>query len=843
MNVSSKYSRPDDDPTEPRVPVAPPRRGIVAPEPAPSGRILNRRTLLGAAAVGGMAVGAGVVGWYTGLFGADTPAPRPIGSAGAEPQSSHELIAKTSRGVVTVTMVAEGVARIRITDEGSAARHSYAIEQAPAAMPADLGTDGELLTISTPELNVGVHGTTGAISAGSASGVLVEEAGFGFERSGDGYRWQLVLPREETCHGLGQRAFPLSLRNRKLALWNFDARSYKPGTDPIYLSVPFYLGHRPGVSYGILWDNPARGSIDLDSNNDETLTYECEQGPVDIYLFAGDGPQQVVQRLSGLTGRMEMLPLWALGYHQSRWSYPDAATYRRVAARMRAERIPCDALHFDIGYMDEFRVFTWDHAKFPDPAGLLADLHADGFKSVAILDPGLKVDKSFSAYAEARQKDFLLKEAGGGRLTREAWPGESEFPDFTKPECRTWWAEQVQVFAEVGFDGLWNDMNEPSTFTEPRTLPDDVPHDWEGEGNTHVGGGHAVYGMQMARSTREGWSQLNEDRRPFIMSRAGYAGLQRFATTWNGDSLATWGHLQITIPQLLNVSMSGIPFSGSDAGGFRGDPDGELYLRWMQLASMTPFFRTHSARTTVERNPWIYGSATTDLVREAVELRYRLLPYFYTAMQQASSEGTPIVRPMFFEEPERATAQHVDDQFMVGDNLLVAPIIEQGARSRDVVLPGGQWYPIEAGVAVDGGQTVTDSVGNGLSIHVRGGSVLPTWPVLQTTSQPADRLILQVYAGSGAGRLYEDAGEGFGYRDGEFRLSTFQTRLADNKLTVAWAKDGSYVAPKRDVEVRVYGLPTAQAKAVADGRELDGEWAAGVLTVTTGEFDELTVSG
>lgn len=844
--MSSKYSLPDGDPTVPRAHSVPPKRGLVEPEPAKPSRPWRRRTLFGAAAAGGVAAGAAAVGWYGGFFSTAAPGPQTSapGSASGTPAGVQVLTARTERGTVTVNGVGDGVARVRIVaaDDAGVVRHSYAIEQDPPATPAELSSEGDLLVLSTPELSVLVHRTTGAITARGRAGAFVEEAGRGFERSGDGYRWQLALPREETCHGLGQRAFPLSLRDRRLALWNFDARSYKPGADPIYLSVPFYLGHRPGLSYGILWDNPARGSIDLDSDNDGMLTYECEQGPVDIYLITGEGPQQVVQRLAALTGRMELPPLWALGYHQSRWSYRDAAAYRAIAARMRAERIPCDVLHFDIDYMDGFRVFTWDRAKFADPKGLLADLRKDGFRAVAILDPGLKADPSYAAYADARRKGLLLKKANGGRLTREVWAGLSEFPDFTDPDCRDWWAEQVRSFAKAGFAGLWNDMNEPSTFTEPRTLPDDTPHDWDGEGNSHVGGGHAVYGMQMARATRDGLSRLHSDRRPFVMSRAGYAGLQRYATTWNGDSLATWGHLQITIPQLLNLGMSGIPFSGSDAGGFRGDPDAELYLRWMQLASMTPFFRTHSARTARERNPWTYDTETTNRVREVVELRYRLLPYVYTAVQRASAEGVPIVRPMFFERPDLAEYQQLDDQFMLGDSLLVAPIIEQGARSRSIVLPDGQWYPISSGTAVDGGRTITDSIGMGLSVHVRGGAVIPTWPVLQSTSQPVERLVLEVYAGTGGGQLYEDAGDGYGYRDGDFRKSTFTTALESRTLRVSWAKEGQFAVPYDTVEVRVYGLPTARTTVVCDARQVSGKRTGGVLSVNTGDFRDLEVS-
>lgn len=787
-----------------------------------------------------------MVARQVGLFG-NVTADAPSATAATAPTggAARTLRAETARGKVVVEAVAVGVVRIQVLDKGDAEPlRSYAVASDLPALDADVGSNqAGALVLTTADLSVSVDPHSGALAAVNAAGTpVITEAADGFAASGKGFRWQLALPADESCHGLGQRAFPLSLRDRKLGLWNYDARSYSPGSDPLYLSVPFYLGHRPGLSYGIFWDNPARGTLDLDTDNSGLLSYTCERRPLNAYLVTGDNPQQVVQRYAGLTGYMELVPLWALGYHQSRWSYLDAAAFRSIAARMRSERIPCDALHFDIDYMDGFRVFTWNKKSFPDPKGLLAELKADGFNAVAILDPGIKADAGYAVYREGASKKLFLTAPSGGRLRREVWAGLSEFPDFTNPDTRAWWADQVKTFARAGFVGLWNDMNEPSIFTDPRTLPDDTPHDWDGQGNTHVAGGHAVYGMEMARSSRDGLAALRSDRRPFVISRAGYAGLQRYATTWNGDSLATWEHLRITIPQLLNLGMSGIPFSGSDAGGFRGDPDSELYLRWMQLASMTPFFRTHSARTARERNPWTYGRSTTDAIRRVVELRYRLLPYFYTLVHRASTEGVPIARPMFFERPDSADYPQIDDQFMLGDSLLVAPILERDARSRDVVLPPGDWYRYGESGVVSGDRTVTDSAGLGLPLYVRAGAVIPTWPVRQSTSEKVDTLTLRIYAGSAQGRLYEDAGDGYGYRDGEYRLTTYSTTKDGTRLIVTASTEGDYTPPYATM-VQVYGLADSPAQVRVDGKVVPGSWRGGVLSVTTGTFRTLELDG
>lgn len=732
--------------------------------------------------------------------------------------------------------VAEGVVRLQVLAPGEQlVRRSYAVEHDPSPQPATLHRGTTDAALKTAELTVAVALPSGAITVRTPGGeVLVSESGSGFEPVDQGFRWTLRLPRSESCHGLGLRGFPLSLRTRRLALWNHDARSYRPGADPLYLSVPFYLGHRPSVSYGLFWDNPARGTVDLDSKDREQLVYECVRLPLTAYVITGTGPAQVVQRFAALTGSMPLPPLWSLGYHQSRWSYADEAQVRRVATRMRAERIPCDAIHFDIDYMNGYRVFTWNHHRFPKPAKLLSDLKTDGFESVAILDPGIKDDPDYVAFAQGLQRDLFLTTPSGKPLRREAWAGPSAFPDFTDPACRAWWSQSAADFAAAGVAGFWTDMNEPSTFNKSATLPDDTPHDWDGEGNTHVAGGHAVYGMQMARATRDGLAQLRAQRRPFVISRAGYAGLQRYAATWSGDSRSTWDHLRITIPQLLNVGLSGIPFAGSDAGGFRGDPDSELYLRWMQLASMTPFFRTHSARTSRERNPWSYGAATTDRIRDVIELRYRLLPYLYTAVQQASSHGLPIMRPMFFEQPESADYPLIDDQFMLGDHLLVAPILQEGARSRRVLLPPGGWYRLGQQVAVSGDRTITANAGLGLPIFVRAGAVVPMWPVQQSTSHPDDRLTLCSYAGKGRSTLYEDAGDGFGYREDEQLLTTFSMRTPGGRLELTCEATGSYAA-RQSVSLQLFGTAGASLGDV-DGRQVEIVDIDGVPTMHTGRF-------
>ncbi|MFV0453341.1 MAG: TIM-barrel domain-containing protein, partial [Propioniciclava sp.] len=716
---------------------------------------------------------------------------------------------------------------------------SYAI---PSELPSLAATvspaEGSL---STDELTVFVA-EDGALTAKTASGtVFVAEPPNSYRRRRGGFTWVTALADAESCHGLGERSFGLSLRGRRYGLWNTAKGAYRAGDDPLYLSIPFFLGVRPDLSHGIFFDHPERAAIELDLRGDGLLRFTGGRRPVTMYLIIGTHPAQVVGRFTGLVGRMELPPLWAIGYHHSRWGLRNEAAFRELAEQTRAHRIPCDAVHFDIDHMDGYRVFSWDRERFPDPAALLADLRSSGLHSVAILDPGVKVDPADPTYADASARGLFCRTQAGGRLVRRVWAGRSEFPDFTDPQARSWWADRSAAFAATGVDGLWVDMNEPSTFDLRHTLPDATPHQWEGRGNTHAGGGHGVYGMQMARATRDGLAALRPQRRPFVFSRAGYAGLQRYASSWNGDSRATWSHLRMTIPQLLNLGLSGIAFTGSDVGGFQGNPGAEQYLRWMQLACLTPFFRSHSTRSARNRTAWSFGEPTTGRVREAIERRYRLLPYLYTAFQAAAAEGMPILRPMFFDDPADADLVRVEDQFLLGDHLVVAPILHQGARGRQVRLPSGDWYRWESGTRTSGGRTLWEAAGLGLPTYVRAGAVVPTWPVARHTGIPVETLILDVYRGTATSWLYEDSGDGYGYRDGHARRSRFNTRHHEGSFTMHWSRTGPFVPDYRKVRVRIFGLAKAAVPVTIDGTPHVGQVAEGVLTLDAGIFTTLHV--
>ncbi len=680
--------------------------------------------------------------------------------------------------------------------------------------------------------------------AASAGRIICEDEGGPSWRGGE-VRLSLRLAPHESAHGLGERAFGLNLRGRTYTFWNTDPIGYHRGEDPINMSIPFYVGLRGLHAYGVFWDNSSRGTVRVgESGAEDELLFAAESGALRYYVFTGPTALQVLERYTELTGRMPMPPLWALGYHQSRWSYMSDTEVREIAEEFRRRRIPCDALYLDIDYMDGFRCFTWDPHRFPSPSRLISDLARQGFKTVVICDPGIKVDRRYPVCQSGLREDVFLKYPDGQLFVAPVWPGNCYFPDFTKPAARAWWGRQHAGFLQDGVAGFWDDMGEPAIFGiggKAPHVPDYVCHDWEGKGATHLEA-HNVYGTLMGRATREGVERLQPDRRHLVIIRAGYAGAQRYASSWTADNFSTWDHLRLSVSMCLNLGLSGMAFTGPDVGGFAGNADGELFTRWVQLAALLPFFRAHSAKGTNRHEPWAFGQPYEDIIRRYIELRYRLLPYLYTVFAECAAQGWPIVRPLALLD---ASFADCDDQYLVGNALLVAPVVEQGATARTVRLPIGEWYDYWGGTLYDGDAEYEVSAPlEALPLYVRAGSVLPHWPVMQHTGEFAvEELTLRVYTGSGRTALYEDAGEGMAYKEGEFRWSHFTCGWGGSgALTLDWQRTGEYRPSYDSIRLEVVGLGGEPKSVELDGQAVP-EWrfTDGVLWLTARTFDRLRV--
>ena len=742
-------------------------------------------------------------------------------------QLGSDVTLRCENAALQLTVLTPDLLRVRQSPSGSfPEKDSYSVikqdrEWAPA--PYTLLDGRQDIEIRTGRVTCRISKHPCRISFAEPDGTLIHSDTSGMGWLGRSAVRFAALQDDERVYGLGEKASRLDRRGNRYTMWNSDPQVYGPGQDPIYLNIPFYIGMRDGRGYGLFYDNTYRSQFDVGRTRRDEVAYLAEDGELCFYFFYGPGLPTIMERYTELTGRMPLPPLWALGYHQSRWSYYPESRVREIARLCREHRIPCDALHLDIHYMDGYRCFTWDRERFPQPSELVADLHDQGFRVVAMIDCGIKADTHYEVCADGLAKGMFCAYPDGSVAGGPVWPGECYFPDFTNPRVRQWWGELYGSLLDVGVDGIWNDMNEP-TVMGPKgdTLAGCVYHDWEGKGSDHRQA-HNVYGMQMVRATAEGLQRLCADERMFVFTRSGWAGVQRYAWSWTGDNESTWEHLRLAPSMVMGVGLSGLACSGPDVGGFEGAPEPELLVRWTQLGAFMPFFRNHTSVDSPDQEPWVHGEPFLTANRKAIELRYSLLPYLYTAAWQCAEKGWPIVRPMEWVYPLDSNAQALDDQFLCGDALLVAPVCEPEALSRPVYLPAGSWFDYWTGERHAGPVTLEVAAPlERIPVFVRAGTVLPTWPVMQYVDAEAlDRLILHVYPGDGTSWLYEDDGHSAAHRTGDCRTIRYRCRyIGDTDLTIALGVTGSFRPPYVSTEYCVHGLPRMPLEVLVDGKPL-----------------------
>ncbi len=654
-----------------------------------------------------------------------------------------------------------------------------------------------------------------------------DEKGFHWEDhkdyGGDIVKMSKTVQKDEFFYGLGDKANNMNLRGKRFENWGSDTYGYVKGTDPLYKNINFYMGLHHRQAYGIFFDNTFRSFFDFGSERKEASSFWAQGGTMEYYFIYGPSLTQVVQQYTRLTGTPELPPLWSLGYHQCKWSYYPESVVKNLAKGFRDRQIPCDALYLDIDYMEGFRCFTWSKDHFPEPKRMVQELKEDGFKTVVIIDPGIKIDQNYWVYQEGIENDYFCRRADGPLYKGTVWPGLCHFPDFTRDDVRTWWSGLFKgLIQETGVKGVWNDMNEPAVF-EIGTFPNDVRHHYDGEPGSHRKA-HNIYGMQMARATYEGVKNFSYPDRPFTITRSGYAGVQRYASAWTGDNIASWDHLWLANIQCQRLSISGMSFIGSDIGGFIETPDGELYIRWLQLGIFHPFCRTHSSGDHGDQEPWSFGEPYTSLARKFIELRYQLLPYMYTTFWQYVDQGTPMLRPLAFLDQNDPECYHRMAEFSLGDNLLVCPITQQGVEGRILYLPQGQWFNFWTDALVQGKREVwADAPLDKIPMFVKAGAVVPMYPVQQYVGELAvPEVTLHVYYSQETcvSELYEDGGEGYGYTEGNFLHKTFTTSTTEGAFTLTQAREGSGQDAYATYKVTLHGLPANTAKILVDGEEV-----------------------
>ncbi|MFK5604831.1 glycoside hydrolase family 31 protein [Haloferax volcanii] len=615
---------------------------------------------------------------------------------------------------------------------------------------------------------------------------------------------------DEAFYGFGEQPeLTLNQRGKKLENWNTDQYGYFYTNDYVYASIPFFVGLKDAGAYGIFFDNPHHTVFHTPqvANVDGVEeTYDTDAGE-DYYYFVGDGGQltyyfaygpeigDVLDSYTSLTGTINLPPKWAMGFHQSKWEYsPDELV--EVPHRYREEGIPLDAMHFDIGYMDNYRVFSIQNSHRQALQSLSDELPE--LKTVAVNDPGVAVDEEvdvdrdgelepYGPYLEGTANDYWTKDATGETFKARVWPDVTVWPDFSRSEVRSWWAEQHDVLFDAGFDGVKNDMGEPAVFQRNSsydwTMPVDNIHGTGDDTMLHEEY-HNMYGFDYARAAHESFDLLKPDDRPFLLNRNLYAGGQRYAAIWTGDCVSIWPHLQMQLPMMMNMGLSGLAFCGHDVGGFAGRPSPELFKRWTEVGAFIPFFRNHADThkkqdSDLPRNqhPWTFGEEAVEITKKYTGLRYKLLPYLYNEFRDSSESGKPIFQPLVYQFQDDDEVRNIADQFLFGDDMLLAPVVEAGATERDVYLPAGEtWVDFWTNEVYDGGQWMTVDVPiDHLPIYVRKDSVIPMREMQQYTGEkPLTTLQLNTYLDEETSySFYEDDGETNGFEDGEYNMTKF----------------------------------------------------------------------
>ncbi len=695
----------------------------------------------------------------------------------------------------------------------------------PEPVELEVVEEPDQILIRSTEVEVLVdRSACGITFLDSAGHVLsADDPGLGIGWDGDEVRnWKSIVDGER-FFGLGEKTGNLDKRGREWVMWNSDIPGYGNETDPLYESVPFFVGLRDGRAYGIYLNNSYRTLFNLGAANHRYYSFAAEGGVLDYFFFAGPEIPRVVERYTAITGRTPLPPQWALGYQQSRWSYYPDEEVLRIARTFREKRIPADVIYLDIHYMDEYRVFTWHPEVFPDPEGLLAELEALGFKVVVIIDPGVKEDEGYAVAEEGLAGDHFVRYPDGEVYVGSVWPGRSYFPDFSREPTRAWWGGHLERLMDQGVDGIWNDMNEPAVWGKA------FPVEVEAEAGSFKRVRN-LYGFFMARGTYEELVADRPDERPFILTRAGFAGIQRYAAVWTGDNVASWEHLELGIRMLIGLGLSGVPFVGADVGGFIGGPSPELFARWIQVGALTPFFRGHTAHDSPPQEPWAFGEEVEAISRQAIELRYRMLPYLYSLFRESSLTGAPVLRPLFWHHQADAAAYEAayQHQFLLGERLLVAPVTREGAREQDVYLPEGRWLDLATEEVFEGGQVVTvDAPLDRTPMFLGAGGVLALQEVVQhvgeeRTGDAASKLTLDVFPGApGSFELYEDDGASFDYRDGAWRSTRFSVSQGDRGLElVRHVTHDGWSVGERLLEIRFHDVAGAPDAVSVDGRSL-----------------------
>jgi len=722
----------------------------------------------------------------------------------------------TDHSFVSIAVYSPDIVRVRMDRQALGDDFSFAVVGTPQKTNANIQDLPNEIDITTDSLKAVVNKKPFSIAFYTPDGKLINKDEDGLTTSwvNESVTTYKTMQDGERFIGLGEKTGGLDRRGNGYTNWNSDVFGYSTGQDPMYSTIPFYMGIHHGLNYGIFLDNTYQSDFNFGASNNRFSSFGARGGEMNYYFIYHTRIADIITSYTALTGRIHMPPLWSLGYQQNRYSYYPETEVMRIAQTLREKKIPSDGITLDIHYMDGYKLFTWNKERFPDPLKMTNKLKAMGFKTTVIVDPGIKVQKGYSAYESGVKNDIFIKYNDGKYYTGQVWPGWCHFPDFTGAKGRNWWKEELKTYAADGVAGIWNDMNEIATWGQK--MPDNVLFDYEGHTTSHLQA-HNLFGMQMARASYEGYrAALN--KRPFILTRSGYAGLQRYAAIWTGDNRSEDDHMLAGVRLLYSLGLSGVPFTGMDIGGFTGNPSPSLFARWMEIGAFTPYFRNHTAVNTPSSEPWTHGEEVLEISRNYVNLRYRLLPYLYSSFYEASVDGLPVVRSLAINYTHDAKIYdgQFQNQYMFGQSLLIMPFASNLGFGK-VYFPAGKWYDLYTGATESGNKEKIMQLSlNKLPVYVKESSIIPMQSLVQTTAdKPTDTLVVYVYNGDAQGsfQYYEDDGASYNYEKGEFYKRKISFDPSARKIVFDNA-EGTYATNFRNIKLVLTGFNDLNELAV-----------------------------
>ena len=735
-------------------------------------------------------------------------------------EHAHGVQGITTYGKFDVTVFNPYIIRITATRDETFDTFSYAtIIQPDPSTPRTLTDHDTYLTLATQQVEVRIEKNPIRFSFLTLNNeVINEDDPFGTCWNGEQVTTYKKIQEGERFIGLGEKTGPLDRRGGGYQNWNTDAFGYSTGADPLYCSIPFYIGIHHELVYGIFFDNTYKSFYNFGASNDRFASFAADAGDMNYYFIYGKSVAELIQQYTLLTGRIPLPPRWSIGYQQCRYSYYPDREVLTLAQTFRDKDIPCDVIVFDIHYMEEYKIFTWSKKNFPDPQALIKQLKAQGFEVVVICDPGIKIEPGYPAYDDGVGQKIFLQYPDGTFYTGNVWPGWCHFPDFTNPETRAWWKDKLDVYTTLGISGFWNDMNEIATWGN--MLPENIELDFDGNPAT-MRKGRNVYGFQMARSTYEGAKAQLENTRPFNLTRAGYAGVQRYGAVWTGDNVSYDEHMILGVRIVNSMGLSGIAFAGYDVGGFVGEGNARLFARWISIGAFSPLFRGHTMINSSDAEPWSYGEETEQIARNYIKFRYQLMPYVYSLFYEASQTGMPVQRSLAIEYPHDPAVYDGQffNQYLFGPYFLVCPV-ESDKRYVKVYFPEGEWYSVYDGKKYLGNtEVILECPLYRLPVFVKAGAIVPMQSARINTDID-EVLLLHLYTGPYANSFvyYEDDGRTFDHVQGGFHKRTIEYQGAENKL-ILYAAEGHYRSAIKHLKVIFHGLKSSPDSLKINGHK------------------------